>query len=67
MHMKEDNLNIEFHKPMSGFVTIGKGIYNGEKILIKKLVIPMQVWDKLPTDINKRNKELEDMLYGRNK
>ena len=49
-------LNIEFHKPMSGFVTISKGS--------KKLILPMNEWDKLPADPNKRNKQLDKMLYG---
>lgn len=52
-----NELNIEFHKPMSGFVTISKGS--------KKLILPMKEWDKLPTKVDKRNKQLEDMLYGK--
>lgn len=53
--MKDKKLIIEYHKPMSGIVTVT----SGEEVIM----ITMQEFDKLPADPGKRNKQLEKMLY----
>lgn len=47
-------LVIEYHKPISGFVTV--------KLGFKEIIISMQEFDKLPADPDKRNKQLKDMF-----
>jgi len=50
--MKE--LVIEYHKPISGFVTVKQGF--------KEIIIAMEEFDKLPADPKKRNVQLTNMF-----
>lgn len=47
-------LVIEYHKPISGFVTVTLGS--------EEIIISMQEFDKLPADPSKRNEQLKNMF-----
>lgn len=51
--MKEE-LIIEYHKPISGFVTV--------KNKDEEIILDMKEFDKLPADPGKRNKQLKEMF-----
>lgn len=55
--LMKEKIVIEYHKPMSGIVTVTHGT--------EVIMITMQEFDKLPADPEKRNNRLKEMLYGK--